>query len=292
MEKENLEWSVKDKTCLITGVTSGIGKETAIELAKKGARIVYTARDLQKAKIVKEEIISKSRNNNVEFFECELSSFESIKKFAGNFKERYSALHILINNAGTWEAHRKLSKDGVEMTFAVNFLSQFLLTNLLVDLLKKSAPARIVNVASELHRQGKINFDDPELKKHYNGMNAYYNSKLAVVLFTKELARRLQGSGVTANAAHPGLVKTEIFRVLPSIVKKFIFLFGAITPEEGAKTSIFLATSDEVSNTSGEYFAKEKATKSSAESYNIELAKKLWDVGNGYVKDYFKSSKA
>jgi NAD(P)-dependent dehydrogenase (short-subunit alcohol dehydrogenase family) len=290
MEKRKPKWTIEGKTCLITGATSGIGKATAIELAKRGAQIIYTARDLEKAKIVKEEIISKSQNNDVEFFECELSSLESIKKLAENFKKRYLALHVLINNAGLWEAHRKLSKDGIELTFAVNYLAQFLLTDLLLGLLKKSAPSRVINVSSELHRKGKINFDDLELKKHYNGMKAYYNSKLAIVLFTKELARRLQGTGVTANIAHPGLAKTDIYRALPSIEKKLIFLFGAITPEEGAKTSICLAMSDEVSNISGEYFARGKITKSSDESYDIEEVRKLWNISVEYVKKYIEKS--
>jgi len=286
VKSENLKWSINGKICLITGATSGIGKATAIELARRGAHVVYTARNLEKARIVKEEIISKTQNSNIEFFACELSSFGSIKTFVDNFKSKYSRLDVLINNAGLWEAQRKLSKDGIELTFAVNYLAPFLLTNLLLDLLVKSAPSRIINVSSELHRKGTIDFDDLESKKRYNGMKAYYNSKLAIILFTKELARRLQGSGVSANIAHPGLVKTDIYRSLPYLVKQFIFLFGAITPEEGAITSVYLAASEEVSNISGEYFARGKVSKSSDESYDVEKAEKLWDVSVGYVKKF------
>jgi NAD(P)-dependent dehydrogenase (short-subunit alcohol dehydrogenase family) len=285
MKNENLEWSVKDKICLITGATSGIGKATAIELAKRGAKIIYTARDLQKAEIVKEDIVSKSQNHNVEFFECELSSFESIKKFSDKFKERYSALHILINNAGLWEARRKISKDGIEITFAVNYLAPFLLTNLLLDLLKKSAPSRIINV-SGLHSIGKFDLNDLESKRHYNGMHTYSNSKCEIILFTKALARRLENSGVTANIAQPGMVRTGLYRDLPLIAKKFIFLFGAVSPDEGAKTTIYLATSNEVSNISGEYFEKEKITSSSDKFNNKEEAEKLWEISTTYIKKY------
>ncbi len=289
MEERKSKWSIRGKTCLITGATSGIGKVTAMELARRGANIVCTERNIKKAEKVKGEIISKTQNLNIDFLECDLSSFKSIKNFVESFKLKYSALHVLINDAGVWNAKRKLSEDGIENTFAVNYLAPFLLTNLLLDVMKQSAPARIINVSSEFHRRGKIDFDKLEFKKHYNSIQAYSQSKLALILFTKILSRRLKGTGITVNAAHPGLVKTEIFRDLPFVLKKAIHLF-ALTNEEGAKTSIYLATSKEVSNISGEYFAREKITKSSDESYDIEKAKKLWDVSIEYVREYIKNS--
>lgn len=284
----NLDWTVDGKTVLITGATSGIGKVTAIELAKSGANVIYTARNLEKARRTKEEIISATQNKNVDYIECDFSSFESISKFVSMFKERYSSLNVLINDAGLWESKRKVSKDGIEMTFQVNYLAQFLLTNLLLEELKESAPSRIINVSSALHKKGKIDFEDIAEPHHYNGMQAYYNSKLAIVLFTKELANRLQGSLVTANIAHPGLVKTDLYRTLPQIVKSFIFMFGAIVPEEGAKTPVYLATAAEVSNISGEYFARKKVEEPLELSNDVELAKRLWDFSYNLVKDYLQ----
>ena len=289
MEERKSKWSIRGKTCLITGATSGIGKVTAIELARRGANIVCTARSIGKAEKVKGEIISKTQNLNIDFLECDLSSFGSIKKFVENFKSKYSALHILINNAGVWGIRRRLSKDGIENTFAVNYLAPFLLTNLLLDTIKKSMPARIINVSSEMYRGATINFEDLEFKRHFGGIKAYSHSKLALILFTRELARKLQGTGVTVNAVHPGLVRTEIFRALPVFIKKFIYMF-ALPPEEGAKTSIYVATSDEISDISGEYFAKEKIEKASDESYNLEEAKKLWNMSIEYVKKYVEKS--
>jgi NAD(P)-dependent dehydrogenase (short-subunit alcohol dehydrogenase family) len=289
MEDRKSKWFIKGKTCLITGATSGIGKVTAMELARKGANIVFTTRSIGKAEKVKDEIISKTQNLNIDFLECDLSSFKSIKNFVEYFNLKYSALHVLINDAGVWNAKRKLSKDGIENTFAVNYLAPFLLTTLLLDVIKQSAPARIINVSSEFHRKGKIDFDDLEFKKHYNSIQAYSQSKLALILFTKELSRRLKGTGVTVNAVHPGLVKTEIFRDLPFVLKKLVHLF-ALTNEEGAKTTIYLAVSGEVSNISGKYFAKEKIIKSSDESYDIGKAKKLLDVSVEYVREYIKKS--
>ncbi|MGB9695367.1 MAG: SDR family oxidoreductase [Caldisericaceae bacterium] len=285
---ENSVWTLDGKTCLITGATSGIGKVTAVELAKRGANIVFTARNMGKAEHTKEEIISASQNKNVEYFECDLSSFASIAEFVNEFSAKHSALHVLINNAGLWEARKKMSKDGIEMTFQVNYLAQFLMTNLLLPKLRSSAPARIINVSSALHKKGKISFEDITNPRHYSGMQAYYDSKLAIVLFTKELARRLEGSSVTANVVHPGLVRTDIYRALPQFVKRFIFMFGAISPEEGAKTTVYLATASEVLNISGEYFAKEKVDVPLEVSNDKQLSKDLWDFSYKLIGSYLK----
>ena len=274
------------KTVLITGATSGIGKVTAMELAKKGFEIVFTSRDIQKGESVKQEIITQSGNLKVEVLECNFSSLESVKNLAQNFKSKYKKLDVLINNAGTWETKRKESKDGVELTFAVNHLAPFLLTNLLLDLIKNSAPARIINVSSNLHG-GKINFDDIEFKKGFDisGAAPYTQSKLANILFTKKLSKILQGTGVTVNSLHPGVIKTGLIRNSPGFIKFVLGIFQD-TPEEGAKTTIYLASSDEVKNISGEYFDKSKVKDSGDYSNDPAVAEKLWELSLQYVKKF------
>ncbi len=272
---------MKPKTILITGATSGIGKATAIALAKMGATIVFTARDAQKGERAKKEIIKASNNKNVEFLQCDLASIDSIRSFCGKFKAKYRRLDVLINNAGIWNTKRKDSADGIEETFAVNYLAPFLMTNLLLDLLQKSAPSRIINVTSEFH-MGTINFNDIEFKKSYSGTKAYAQSKLAVILFTRLLAKKLQGTSVTANCLHPGFVASGLSRDSGSIARTFFNLFGK-RPQIGAETSVYLATSRAVENITGEYFAGKKIRKSSKESYNMETAKRLWDLSAKYV---------
>ena len=274
------------KTALITGATSGIGKVTALELAKRAFQIIFTSRDKQKGQDVKQELIKESGNDKIEVLECDLSSLESVKNLAKTVISKYPKLDVLINNAGTWETQRKLSKDGIELTFAVNHLAPFLLTNLLLDLIKKSAPARIVNVSSNLHG-GKINFEDIEFKKGYDptGNKPYTQSKLSNILFTKKLAKLLEETNVTANALHPGIIKTNLIRNAPGFMKLILGMFQD-TPEEGAKTSIYLASSDEVENITGQYFAKSKVKDSGDYSNDPEIAEKLWHVSLEYVKDF------
>lgn len=273
-----------NKTVLITGATSGIGKVTALELAKKGMNIVFTARNKVKAQNVKDEIITKSNNPNVDFFECDLDSFTSIVKFVADFKKKYTRLDILINNAGTWETSRKETVDGVEQIFAVNHLAPFLLTNLLLDLIQKSSPARIINVSSRMHF-GDIDFKDLEGKDHFNANKAYAQSKLANILFTKKLAKILEGKNVTVNCLHPGVVRTDLFKNLPKIVQ-FVFGLFQISPEKGAETTIYLASSDEVTNITGKYFVKSKVAESGEYSNKTDIADKLWDASLEYVKDF------
>ena len=202
---------MKGKIVLITGATSGIGKATAAELARRGAAIVFTARDEGRGAAAREEIIRESGGGSVESVHCDLSSFDSIRSCCASFAARYPALHVLINNAGVWDFTRRLSRDGIENIFAVNYLAPFLMTNLLLDTLKKSAPSRIVNVGSGLHG-GTINFDDIEFSGSFSAVKAYRQSKLAILLFTRLLALKLEGTGVTVNAVHPGFVSTNLGR--------------------------------------------------------------------------------
>jgi len=276
------ENTLKNKIVLITGATSGIGKETALGLAKLGATIVFTTRDNLKGEKTKKELITATNNENIDMLKCDLASFESIKNCCKEFKSKYDSLHVLINNAGVWDFKRRESKDGIENIFATNFLAPFLMTNLLLDVLKKSSPSRIINVTSGMH-YGTINFDDIEFKQNFSGAKAYRQSKLGLILFTRLLAKKLEGTGVTVNTVHPGMNKTDLGRDAGGF-SKMIFKMMGKDPQRGAETSIYLASSSDVENITGEYFAKKEIKKSSKESYDMDLAKKLWDVSKKYLK--------
>lgn len=271
--------SMQGKICMVTGANSGIGKATALALAQMGATIVMVCRDRARGEEARSEIITKSGNNAVDLLQADLSSQQSIRQLVENFQRHYTHLHVLINNAGAGAAFtgRRETVDGLEMTFAVNYLAPFLLTHLLLDVLKASAPARIVNVSSNSHEAGYIKLDDLQAEKHYR--RAYEQSKLALVLFTYELARRLQGTGVTANCLHPGFVATHFGQrdVEPAVrlLVKLIGGFGA-SPEKGAKTSIYLASSPEVEGVTGNYFVKSIPRRSAAISYDESLQRQLW----------------
>jgi len=230
---------MQGKICMVTGANSGIGKATALELAQMGATVVMVCRDRARGEEARSEITTKSRNNAVDLLQADLSSQQSIRQLVENFQHHYTHLHVLINNAGAaFPGRRRETVDGLEMTFAVNYLAPFLLTNLLLDVLKASAPARIVNVSSNSHKSGYIQMDDLQEEKRYRSMRVYGQSKLAVVLFTYELARRLQGTGVTANCLHPGFVATHFgqrdagpaFRLLVKLIGSF-----GTSPQEGRK---------------------------------------------------------
>ncbi|KOY85553.1 hypothetical protein AD998_04725 [bacterium 336/3] len=270
------------KVALITGSTAGIGKETALGLAKMGMDLILPIRNAQKGDALKKEILQQSPQAQIKFYDCNLASLKSIQACAEQVKKDYPQIHILINNAGVWQQNQALSDDGIEMTFAVNHLAPFLLTNTLLDTLKNSAPARIINVASDLH-QGNINFSDIEFKKSYSGIGAYKQSKLANILFTRFLAQKLEGTNVTANALMPGFIATELFRNIPSFLRWIIPIF-AKTPKQGAQTSIYLATSEEVKYTSGEYFKDKKRGKSSYNSKNTQTAERLWEISEQYIQ--------
>jgi len=274
---------MEGKVCLVTGANSGIGKETALGLAKMGATVVMVCRDKQRGEAARIEIRRESGNDSVDLMLADLSSQAQIRKLAKEFKDRYQRLDVLINNAGIGLAKRKENTDGIEMTFAVNHLACFLLTNLLLERLKASAPSRVVNVSSFAHSWiNKINFEDLQGKQKFPPMQIYAQSKLAILMFSYELARRLAGTGVTVNAVNPGMVKTNLGHEVtgPLItVRRLIFSnFLAITPEEGAQTSIYLASSPEVEGVTGKYFSKQRPKRSSKASYDRETWQRLWKV--------------
>jgi NAD(P)-dependent dehydrogenase (short-subunit alcohol dehydrogenase family) len=266
---------------MVTGANSGIGKATALGLAQMSASVVMVCRDRARGEAARSEIKAKSGNSAVDLLLADLSSQQSIQQLVENFKQRYTQLHVLINNAGIFMLTRRATVDGLEMTFAVNYLAPFLLTNLLLDVLKASKPARIVNISSGAYESGYIKMDDLQAEKHYRSMRAYGQSKLALVLFTYELARRLQGTGVTANCLHPGFVATNIGQgglgPVGRTVAKFIVALLGISPEEGAKTSIYLASSPDVEGVTGKYFVKSNPIKTAPISYDESLQRQLWE---------------
>lgn len=274
------------KICLVTGATNGIGKETALALAHMGATVVIVGRSAPKTAQTVEEIRAASENSNVDSLLADLSSQHEVRRLAREFKSKYAQLHVLINNAGGFYMKRELSVDGIEMTFALNHLAYFLLTNLLLDVLKASAPARIINVASGAHAAGKIEFDNLQGERRYTP-KAYNNSKLANILFTRELARRLEGSGVTANALHPGFVATGFAknngRLIAALMSIFAPLVGR-SPAKGAETSIYLASSPDVADISGEYFYDSRVVSPAPQATDHEVARRLWDVSAEMVR--------
>ena len=274
-----MEPSLNGKTVLVTGATSGIGLVTARELARKGAQVTILSRNAEKCAAVAEAIKAET-GNPVEFIASDLSTLAGIMQAAATFKQRHTHLHVLVNNAGAMFARRKLTSDGYEMTFALNHLNYFLLTNLLLDVIKSSAPARIVCVSSNAHEGATIDFDNLQSEKHFAFMQAYGQSKLANVLFTYELARRLEGSGVTANALHPGFIFTGFARNNGFFFDLGMQVIGLFIrkPAEGAQTSIYLASSPEVEGLSGKYFVDCNAVDSSPLSHDQALAEKLWQV--------------
>jgi retinol dehydrogenase-14 len=279
-ETEKHGGGMGEKVCLITGATSGIGKATAMGLANMGASVVMVGRDRGRGEAALAEIKEGSGNASVDLKLADLSSQEQIRRLAAEFKDAYSRLDVLINNAGVIRSRRTTTADGLETTFAVNHLASFLLTNLLLDALKASAPSRIVNVASGEQRNGTIDFDDLQGEKEYKTAKAYGQSKLATVLFTYELARRLEGTGVSANCLHPGVVGTNLGSGVSGV---FGFTVRALTPlmkspEKGAQTSIYLASSSEVEGLSGRYFVKKAEARSSDVSYDEGIAGRLWEA--------------
>ncbi len=273
---------MEGKVCLVTGANSGIGKQTALGLARMGATVVMVCRSKERGEAAMAEIKNGSGNDAVDLLLTDLSSQAQIRKLAKEFKDRYQRLDVLINNAGIGLAKRKENTNGIEMTFAVNHLACFLLTNLLLERLKASAPSRVVNVSSFAHSWiNKINFEDLQGKQKFPPMQIYAQSKLAILMFSYELARRLTGTGVTVNALDPGLVSTNLGHdVIGSLrVARWVFMnVLAISPQEGAQTSIYLASSPEVEGVTGKYFSKQRPKRSSKASYDRETWQRLWKV--------------
>ena len=269
------------KVVLITGGSGGIGKETALGLARLGAEVVITGRNPKKTKTVVEQIQAQSGNSQVTSLIADLSLMQQVRSLASDFRANHDRLDVLINNAGAIFQHRERTAEGLEKTFALIHLAPFLLTNLLLDLLIASAPARIITVSSGAHRGARIHFGDLQMQHGLwlFGYPAYRQSKLANILFTYELSRRLQGTGVTANVLHPGFVATNFARNNGGIYGLAVRLsqIGALSPQEGAQTSIYLASSPEVEGVTGKYFVRKEAVPSSSVSYDEEDARRLWE---------------
>jgi NAD(P)-dependent dehydrogenase (short-subunit alcohol dehydrogenase family) len=268
------------KVCIVTGATSGIGQITALELAKMGASVVAVGRNAQKGAATLEMIKRQSASETVEFLQADLSSQQSIRQLVQAYSDKYDRLHVLVNNAGAVYSKRQTSTDGIEMTIALDHLGPFLLTELLLPLLKGSAPARIVTVSSGVHARGHIHFDDLQGEKHYAALHAYFQAKLANILVTYELARQLQGTGVTANCVAPGKVATNFAIDNGGAAALFAKAtrFLSRSPEKGAETSIYVASSPLIEGVTGKYFFDKMEKQSSKESYDEEIARKLWEV--------------
>ncbi len=265
---------------MVTGASAGLGRATALALARTGASLTLVCRDRSRGEKTVDEIRRETGNAAVNLMLADLSAQQSIRKLASDFLARGEPLDILVNNAGVFNLKRSVTEDNIETVFAVNHLSYFMLTLLLLARLKQNARARIVNVASEAHRSGTIDFDDLEGARSYRPMHIYGRSKLANILFTYELARRLEGTGVIVNCLHPGGVATglglnngAIARLLARLIHPFLR-----TPEEGARTQVYLASSPEVEGVSGAYFVDCKPAKSSPESYDASVARRLWET--------------
>ena len=274
------------KVVLVTGGTGGIGKATAIGLASIGARVGITGRDLGRAEQVAADIRSACGNPAVDAFGADMSSQTEVRRLAVAVLGTYPRLDVLVNNVGGFWAHRHLTADGLEHTFALNHLAPFLLTNLLLDRLKASAPARVVTVSSGAQSMGRIDFDDLQGAGNYSGQRAYSQSKLASIMFTNELARRLEGTGVTATAVHPGVVRTNFgaedqawfFAVIGGVVRPLLK-----TPAQGAQTSIFLASSPDVQGVTGQFFANRKAKAANKLANDTQMSARLWQVSANLV---------
>ena len=273
---------MQGRTVLVTGANTGIGLETAAALAAKGARVVLTARDPAKGKSAVEDIRRRHPDADVAAMELDLSRLADVRNFAAGFLERFPQLHVLVNNAGVWLDRRSVTADGFETMFQVNHLGPFLLTNLLLDRLKGSAPARIVNVASEAHRAWRLDFDDLQSERGFRHIRTYFRTKLCNMLFTRELARRLLGTGVTANSLHPGTVRTRMARDgdthgLFAIGVRISALFFN-SPAKGAETTVYLASSPDVEDHTGEYWVKRRPRRPSRAGLDDDAARRLWDV--------------
>lgn len=269
------------KTCLITGASRGIGFETAAGLARKGAHVIIVSHVEERLQGAFDRITAETGPDSVRYYVADLSAQGNIHQLADDVRRDYGQLDILINNVGGWYSKYEKSADGIEMTFALNHLSYFLLTGRLLPLLQDSPHARIINVSSDAHRQAKgMQFDDLQFQNRYRSFPAYAQSKLANVLFTYELARRFEDTNTTVNALHPGLVNTELYRhfgVMSSLVKMIANLFGK-DEVEGAQTPIFLATEPEVSGITGKYFVDCEQRESSPATYDQIQARRLWEV--------------
>jgi len=261
---------MNEKTILITGSTDGIGRQAALEFAATGATVIIHGRDVHRGTNVAEEIRKATGNIRVDLLIADFSLLENVRRLAQDVKDRYRRLDVLVNNAGVFMNDRRMTADGFEMTFAVNYLAPFLLTNLLLDLLKTSAPSRIVNVSSMVHTRGTLDFGNLQGERHFGGYNAYALSKLANILFTFELSDMLEGSGVTCNCLHPGVIGTKLLRAA--------FNMGGASTADGAETILHLATGPDVEGITGKYFQDNRVTQSAPATLDRALRKELWKL--------------
>ncbi|HEX2485998.1 MAG TPA: SDR family oxidoreductase [Myxococcota bacterium] len=273
-------WTVRDRVCVVTGATSGIGEEIALGLARAGGRVVVVGRSKDRAEATLARIRRDAPGAAPELALANLAVQAEVRRLAQELLGRFGALHVLVNNAGVMNTRRETTPDGLEATFAVNHLAYFLLTTLLLDRLRASAPARIVNVASDAHRFGRLDLDDLQSERSYRSMQVYGRSKGANLLFTQELARRLAGSGVTVNAIHPGAVATGLGHQNGAVVRLLARLLSPFfrTPAQGADTAVWLATAPELEGVSGRYFAKRRELEPAPHARDPELARRLFDA--------------
>jgi len=274
------------KVCIVTGSNSGIGKETALALTGMGATVVMAVRDSQRGEEARDEIIKRTGKDTIDLMLCDLSSTKSILQFVEEFSAKYDRLDVLINNAGAACHERQVTEDGFERSLAVNFLGPFLLTRELLPLLKRSTPSRVINLSSGLHARATIDFDDIQNERNYKGMRAYESTKLMLLMYTYELARRLEGTGVTANVVLPGFVATNLGANMGGLRNRIMFKLVRpfqINAEKGAETSVYVATSPELESVTGRCFAKSQERLSSKESYDESVQKKLWDVAESLL---------
>ncbi|XP_031716854.1 retinol dehydrogenase 11-like isoform X2 [Anarrhichthys ocellatus] len=281
--------SLEGKTVLITGGNTGIGKETAVDLAKRGARVILACRDMDRGNKAAEEVKKRSGNDNVIVKKLDLASLQSVRQLAKDVLASEGRLDVLINNAGVMSCPKWQTEDGFEMQFGVNHLGHFLLTNCLLDLLKKSASSRIITVSSLAHQRGQIYFDDIHQEKDYHPWKSYAQSKLANVLFTRKLAKKLQGTGVTTYSLHPGIIRTELGRhfwpTMP-LWKRVVYtplMFLIKSPTEGAQTTIYCAVEESLQNESGLYYSDCAPKTAAPQGLDDEAAKKLWDLSASMV---------
>lgn len=284
-----MDWDISGKQCMVTGASSGIGREIALGLARLGARVIIVCRDPLRGKAALEYVQQGSGNQSAELMLADLSSQGSVRKLAKDYRSGHDSLHVLVNNAGVIIGRRELSVDGIEMTLAVNYLAYFMLSNLLVDLIKRGSPARIVNMTSSLHRAVRLDFDNLQGEKKYGRDLIYAQSKLADIIFTVELARRLEGTGVTANSVCPGVVSSNIWSHSSKFVDTVFRIFMK-DPAEGAVLPLYVAASGDVAGVTGKYFQTGQHLKGavvktggtecspSAQACDVETAKRLWQV--------------
>ncbi len=271
---------MEGKTCIVTGANSGVGEVTARELARMGARVVMICRSEEKALAAVERIKEQVPEAQLELLLADLSSLTAVSRVAREFTARHKRLDVLVNNAGIYLPKRFESEDGFEMTFATNHLGPFLLTNLLLDTLAATDGARVVNVSSEGHRQGRVNFDDLQSKQKFNGLRTYCTSKLLNIYFSNELARRAADRGIVSNSLHPGVIASGFAQDEPSAFKWLIKLGSPflVSPEKGAQTQIYLASSPDVAGVTGEYYSKLRVKRPAGRSLDADVGVRIWDV--------------